>query len=419
MLGESRGWEYSTIRDLLLSVLSNKEKQQSICATFDHQNLVFEQLTQSAYSVAASLKSYDLVGICMRPSFELIITLCAVVLRGIPYVPLEPSLPCQRLQYMINDSQISLMIIEDSFVDQYHFENVKTMTYSQMNSTMQINNSEMNQVNSEDTFCLMYTSGSTGQPKGVHLPHRALLNRLQWQWSRFPFDEQDICCLKTSISFVDSIGEIFAALLQFVPIVILPKTVLLNLEQLTDVLRTKHVTRIILVPSLLAALVEHLKVDNVKSLPNLRMITSSGGVLSLDLIESFFKIKNNKLSSTCLLLNLYGSTEVMADVTFEIFDSIDNLYEQLSFDGHTSIGRPIDNINIEIVDMDECGVGELVVRGQGVANGYHRQHTDSKFIRDNQGNMQFYTGDLGKIFNDRVIFYGRQDNQVNEIEIFI
>lgn len=407
---------HESIRDLLLSILFAEEDRQRVCAVFGEDNLIVDHLAQKARKVAASLSSYNLVAICMYPSLELIITLCGVILRGIAYVPLEPTLPRERLEYILEDSQAQLLINDDSIVGGENFKEIKTLSYSQLYVDVDIETIDykMMPVNREDTFCLMYTSGSTGQPKGVHLPHRALLNRLEWQWSKFQFDN-DVCCLKTSISFVDSIAEIFAPLLRRVLIVILPKSLLLEIDRLTDVLAAQHITRIVLVPSLLTVLVDYLQNSN-RHLPDLKLVICSGETLPVHLIESFFKLKQ-KFSSVCRLVNLYGSTEVMADVTCEIFESTVHLDDMLSFDGRTSIGYPIDNIRIDIIEPDERGVGELVVRGEGVANDYHCRDTadstlSNKFIRDTDNRLCFNTGDLGKIFNGRIIFYGRKDNQV-------
>jgi len=413
----------TSIRDLFLDIFSSNEDQERICAIFNEDQLTASQLSQNARKIATSLANYTIVAVCMHPSLELITTLCGIILRGIPYVPLEPTLPYQRLKYILNDSEAQLIIRSDFSTNDLNFEGIDTFTYSQLCVNAENDNKLIVKVNSEDTFCLMYTSGSTGQPKGVHLSHRALLNRLHWQWSNFPFDN-DVCCLKTSISFVDSIAEIFSPLLQRVPIVILPKSLLMDIAQLTHVLAMKHITRIVLVPSLLTILIDYLQNSNNVHLFDLRFVICSGETLSLHLIESFFNLKMKKLSSTCCLLNLYGSTEVMADVTCEIFKSTTSLYDTLSYDGRTSIGFPIDNIRIDIIEPDERGVGELVVKGQGVANEYHKCDTtntilSNKFTCDDDGQPCFFTGDLGKIIYNRIIYYGRKDNQVKNLFIKI
>lgn len=409
---------HTSLRDLLLSMLNNNEDGERVCAFFGDQELKVTQLAHGAHQVAVSLASCNVVGVCMPPSLELIVTLCGVILRGIPYVPLEPTLPHERLEYILNDSQAS-MVISDKALSVEHNPNLaKTLIYSQLCDDVAHTDTKTVEVKQEDTFCLMYTSGSTGLPKGVHLPHRALLNRLFWQWSQFPFQEDDVCCLKTSISYVDSIAEIFAPLLRRVPLIILPKMLLLDVDQLICKMSNQRITRIILVPSLLTIFLQHLQ-NNQMSLPYLRVIVCSGETLPLSLVESFFILKEQFLPK-CYLLNLYGSTEVMADVTYEIFESIDHLYDRLSLDGRVSIGRPIYNTRIYIADPDERNVGELVIEGKNVANGYHNMDAtnpalSNKFVRGNDGQLQFRTGDLGKIWNDRIIFYGRNDTQVREL----
>lgn len=413
--------EHRTLRDLFMQILMNDNDKQRVCASFDQEKLIVERLIRDAHRIATTFIPYDIVIICMQPSLELIITLCGVILCGIPYVPLEPSLPLHRLEYIVNDSQASLFITHDNLENirtNNWTKTIKILTYSQLieNSMSNTSDNFMKAITGEDTFCLMYTSGSTGEPKGVKIPHHAVINRLYWQWSRFPFDkEKDICCLKTSISFVDSIAEIFAPLFRRIPIVILSKSLLFDINRLITVLSNGKISRIVLVPSLLTLLLTHLQMTEI-NLVDLRIIVCSGETLSLKLIEFYFANKH-RFSSTCSLLNFYGSTEVMADATYEIFDSMDHLYDILSLEGYTSIGIPIDNMTVEIIETDERGVGEMIINGEGIANGYHHHHhhdrtISNKFIRNNNGKFSFRTGDVGKIWNDRIIYYGRNDTQV-------
>ena len=401
--------EDKSLRDLLVLILFDEQDQNRKCAIQGKTELTIGHLAAGAKRIAASLTSFDRIAICMQPSFEWIITLCGVILRGIPYVPLEPSLPVERIQYILDDSQTELVI-----VDAMPAMNLRAMqvSYTELLSRV-IDEDEtyMPMVHSEDAFCLMYTSGSTGKPKGVHLPHRALLNRLFWQWKSFPFDRNDVCCLKTSISFVDSIAEIFAPLLQKIPIVILPKYLLLDMNQLIPALSVHAISRVVLVPSLLIVLFDYLE-SNDKHLSCLRFVVTSGEVLPMSVAKRFFSLKQ-RFASNCSLINLYGSTEVMADVTCEIFDLPEHVAEKFSSDGRTSIGSPIDNIRVEIMDADPSGLGELVVSGDGVANGYHNVTLSDKFIREKDGRFRFRTGDLGKISNDRIVLYGRSDTQVS------
>lgn len=404
-----------SIRDLLLE-LFHKKSSEEICAILDKDELTIEILSKYAYRISEILNGESLVGICMDVSLELIIVLCGLILCGIPYVPLEPRLPSERLIYILNDSQPSIIITSDE--NNQSLLNIKTkiINYKDLINKNHIKINLNNIINEEDIFCIMYTSGSTGHPKGVKIPYRALINRLNWQWRIFPFDSNDVCCLKTSISFVDSIAEIFAPLLQGIRLIVIPKSLLLDVNQLLSVLINHNVTRIILVPSLLSIILEYLSIQN-KKIKSLRFIICSGETLSPNLIESFFDLYQRN----CKLINLYGSTEVMGDVTYEIFSSRNDLNIKC-IDGRTSIGTPIDNMRVEIFNPDNDGIGELLVSGQGVASGYHHgEMLTEKFISDinNKSKLSFRTGDMGKIWNERIILFGRSDNQVKFLFFFL
>ncbi len=103
---------------------------------------------------------------------------------------------------------------------------------------------------------MIYTSGSTGKPKGVMATHRATVNRFNWMWTKYPFEAEEIVCQKTPVSFVDSVWEIFGALLKGVPTVVIRDEVVKDPQALVQKLAAVPVTRVVLVPSLLEAILE-------------------------------------------------------------------------------------------------------------------------------------------------------------------
>ena len=107
-----------------------------------------------------------------------------------------------------------------------------------------------------DAAYVIYTSGSTGAPKGVVALHRGALNRFNWMWRQFPFAPGEVCCMKTSLSFVDSVWEIFGPLLQGVRLVIASDEAASEPHRLVEFLAEHRITRIVLVPSLLQALLD-------------------------------------------------------------------------------------------------------------------------------------------------------------------
>src|SRR6185312_15884671 len=125
---------------------------------------------------------------------------------------------------------------------------------------------------------VIYTSGSTGRPKGVISSHSASINRFAWMWQEYPFAADDVCCQKTSLSFVDSIWEIFGPLLQGVPLCMIPDEVVKDPAQFVAALANQRVTRLVLVPSLLRAMLDDGN-DLAARLSHLRICVCSGETL--------------------------------------------------------------------------------------------------------------------------------------------
>src|SRR6266542_1603239 len=268
-----------------------------------------------------------------------------------------------------------------------------------------------NSTSADSVAYVIYTYGSTGRPKGVLGLHRGAINRFNWMWETYPFEAEEICCQKTSLSFGDSIWEIFGPLLKGVATLIIPDEFLKDPERLIQILAVEQVTRIVLVPSLLRAIL-NTDIHIESSLPRLKYWISSGEDLTTELCNLLHERRTN-----CVLINLYGSCEVSADATCyetgrrEILTSI-------------SIGRAIANTESYILDARlqpvPIGVrGELYLGGEGLARGYlnRPELTEEKFIRhpfnDEAGARLYRTGDLARYLADGNIEYlGRVDEQV-------
>lgn len=281
-------------------------------------------------------------------------------------------------------------------------------------------------------MAILYTSGSTGVPKGVQITHRMAMNRISWQWDRFPFQSGDVGCLKTSLLFVDSISQIFATILQQVPLVVFGKKLMADIESFMHSLQEHNITHIVLVPSLLRAMLDVISVRlklNGLQLPNLKHWVTSGEPLSFALAQQFFSV----FPSGKALYNFYGSTEVMGDVTYEEFLSADDVIKK-SLDGVMSIGEPITNTvvylvddNLQLVPVGETG--EICVSGLNIndkggyivdaspATNFQRNPFVDRLdeLVDSTSSvhcMMYRTGDYGRIINNRLIYQGRKDQQV-------
>jgi thioesterase domain-containing protein len=239
--------------------------------------------------------------------------------------------------------------------------------------------------------------------------HRAKLNTFYWMWRQFPLRPGEVCCQKTPLSFADSVQEVFGPLLRGVPLVVIPDADLKDPERLVAALAARRVTRIILVPSLLRAVLDSVP-DLAARLPELTLWIASGEALDLDLAERF-----ERAMPQATLINMYGCSELSDDVTWaDVRGS--------GARGYVSIGKPVSNLRVYVLDDRlrpvPIGVpGELCAGGAGVGPGYwdRPELTAAKFVAD-----PFVTG--GRIYRtgDRVRwrtggdleYLGRIDQQV-------
>jgi natural product biosynthesis luciferase-like monooxygenase protein/amino acid adenylation domain-containing protein len=444
------------LQRMTLSQLFEQQVEQTPDATalvFEDKVLTYAELNRRANKLAHYLHALGvgpevLVGIALVRSVEMVIALLAVLKAGGAYVPLDPAFPQQRLAHIIQDAPVAVLLTQSHLRERLRAESVTIVAVD-----MEIEGQENNPANAtqpDHLAYMIYTSGSTGRPKGVLATHRATLNRLQWMWATFPFEADEICCQKTSLSFVDSIWEIFGPLLQGIRLVLIAGEILKDAQWLIATLTREQVTRIVLVPSLLRVLLNS-AIDLENELPHLKYWTSSGEALSVELALLF----ESRLPQRALL-NLYGSSEVAGDVA--CYDSIavpsngprkdiDScrpptgkvyLPNPKESSGNTPgkghpyvpIGRPIANTQLYILDTQgqpvPIGVtGELYVAGLGLARGYKNRPdlTAERFIPHpfvgtghspvNPGERLYQTGDLARYRADGTIEYlGRIDSQI-------
>ncbi|ASS75372.1 hypothetical protein CIG75_10465 [Tumebacillus algifaecis] len=383
---------------------------------FENESLSFREVEERANQVARFLQKQGveretLVGISMERTPAMIIGLLGILKAGAAYVPIDPGYPEERKAYMLQDSAVRLLLTEASVLERLPVHDAQTICLDADWAEIAKESTAGLDVKSDagSVMYVLYTSGSTGQPKGVEGTHRAMVNRFHWMWERYPFASGEVCAQKTSLNFGDSIWEIWGPLLQGVPLVIFSDLAVKDIEHFVPALRTQRVTRIVLVPSLLRALLDSYD-DLQKELPDLNFWVCSGEALTVELTQRF-----QKAVPTALLLNLYGSTEVAADVTW--YET-----EAVSHDAvNIPIGRPIANAELYILDrnMQQTAIGvpgELHAGGAVLARGYYQRPdlTAERFVPNPFGTGRlFKTGDIVRWLPDGNIEYlGRIDNQV-------
>jgi len=274
-------------------------------AVYDNdQKLSFSELDALANRFAGYLlKEHDIsvndrVAIQLPHTVNVVAVMLGIKKLGAVYVPVDLETPHERVQFIASDSQCKLIIdsekLEQLLASADDFVPVAT------------------DITPETLEFIVYTSGSTGNPKGVMITAKNIQNRLQWMWETYSFTETDRCCAKTSVSFVDHIWEIFGPLLSGVSLCFFTKEDVLNIPSFISKLSEQSITRLILVPSLLKAMLQFPE-HCAGQLGSLKLWVSSGEALEEALVEQFYATMRR---ADVHLLNIYGSTELTADATY-------------------------------------------------------------------------------------------------------
>ncbi|WP_370589185.1 amino acid adenylation domain-containing protein [Thermoactinomyces sp. CICC 24226] len=379
--------------------------EQQVNKTPDHPALVYKEevwtykkLNEQANQLARNLRNKgigreQIVGIMMNRSPELIVSILAVLKAGGAYLPVDPDYPAGRIQYMLEDSQAKLLLVQPGLqVPAGYRGNVLVISPSLMRGDA----SDLPVINQPgDLAYMIYTSGSTGKPKGVMIEHRNLCNLVQIA-QPYEIREHSRVLQFASISFDASVAEIFPTLTVGATLYLEEKMVLLN--DLVKYLKEKRISNVTLPPSVLQS-VPH------EELPDLETIISAGEACSPGVA--------GKWGAGRTFINAYGPTEATVCTTYaKLDDSSDK----------TPIGKPFFNQQVYIVNKDHqlqpVGVpGELCISGEGLARGYWNRPelTAEKFVENPfvPGTKMYKTGDMARWLADGNIEYlGRFDEQV-------
>ena len=328
----------------------------------------------------------------------------------LPYVPLDPEYPEDRLSFMLEDAQVPVLLTQQQLLEKLpkHQGQVICLDTDWQSISVSSQNNPAITVQASNLAYVIYTSGSTGKPKGAMNTHLGICNRLLWMQQAYQLTAVDCILQKTPFSFDVSVWEFFWPLLTGARLVLTKPGEHKDSAYLVNLIQEQQVTTLHFVPSMLRAFVEE---ESVKNCSSLKRVICSGEALPLELQERFFARLD------CELHNLYGPTEAAIDVTYWQCFPEGNLRT-------VPIGRPIANTQIYILDSHlqpvPIGVtGELHIGGVGLARGYLNRPdlTNEKFIpspfSDGLHSRLYKTGDLARYLSDGNIEYlGRIDNQV-------
>ncbi|MFD9647092.1 amino acid adenylation domain-containing protein, partial [Streptomyces sp. NPDC059082] len=362
----------------------------------------------------------SVVAVALPRSFDLLIALHAVVRAGGAYLPLDLTLPADRLTHMCETAgPVAVLTDTASAPDLPAGLAAERIVLDAPAVAAEWAGADARAVTDEDRVAplsprhpayVLFTSGSTGRPKGVVVEHEAIVNRLQWMQGAYGLTPADRVLQKTPTTFDVSVWELFWPLAQGVPLVVARPDGHKDPEYLAEVIRARRVSVLHFVPSMLAAFVAEAEVADC---PSLRLVVCSGEALPTDLVDRFHASAGSR---PVALENLYGPTEAAVDVTAATA-------RPGATTASASIGSPVWNTRVHVLDARlrpvPVGVpGELHLAGVQLARGYlgRPDLTADRFVADPYGpagTRMYRTGDLVVRHPDgRLQYLGRTDDQV-------
>ncbi|ASS75460.1 hypothetical protein CIG75_11050 [Tumebacillus algifaecis] len=393
---------------------------QALAVLMGEDRLTYAELNERANRLANILQAQgvgpgDLVGIRLERSPELIISILGVLKAGAGYVPVDPTHPEERQTYILQDAQVSVLLTSPAHTISASASTSVTIDNQNGASIVMIRTEhhdhakaprEQGTVALENTMYVLYTSGTTGQPKGVVMPHRAMQNLIDWQLQDAKFIAGQRTLQYATITFDVSVQEIFSTLCSGGTLVLLTDEVRRDPMQLIPYLSSQQVERLFLPYVAFQQLAEAAEGLRDTSL-HLCEIYTAGDQLQL---TAPIKRLLQRLPG-CTLYNHYGPTESHVVTSYRLPEE--------TTDTMPPIGRPISGAAIRILDSQNqfvpLGVpGELCIGGQCLSNGYlnRPELTAERFIL-HEGERFYKTGDRARWRTDGQIDYlGRLDHQV-------
>jgi amino acid adenylation domain-containing protein len=353
--------------------------------------------------LSLNIKTGDKVAVAIDRSAEMVIALLAILKAGGVYVPIDPNFPVDRINYMLEDSGAVMLLASKKYNSLFTQTTNKLFVEDLAESlSAQPDTDPAVEINASHLAYILYTSGSSGKPKGVQVEHRNFINVLLSIQKKPGLTPDDIWLAVATISFDIASLEVFLPLITGATLVIADSAMVKDGQLILDTLRTEKVTVMQATPYTWRML---LATGWSEKLP-VKIITG-GEALPKDLAHKLLPLCSS-------LWNYYGPTETAIYSTGK---------QILATDKIITIGKPVDNTRIYILDNQLKLVpygdeGEICIAGEGVARGYLNQPelTAKNFVEIaelNEKGKIYRTGDLGKITpDDEIEYLGRIDNQI-------
>lgn len=396
---------------------------QQIALVSSNQKMTYQELNANANQLAIFLRhnypmifnkldnsEYSMVGLCINRGVSMMVALMAILKSGAAYVPIDPQYPQERLNYMINDSGLKVLITDkDTLKDAPFLINnaIHIIVLEDIIELLKTYSTEnIKQINSSHQLAyVIYTSGSTGNPKGVLIPHQGVCNLAKTTASALGIIPSARVLQFSSICFDTSVQEWALSLLNGAELHVLSKYEMPPHKSIGDLLEVRKINVAMFPPAIL-------EISPVKSLPELKVIISGGDTCQPKTVEKW-------AAAGRIFINDFGPTEATVCVSMT----------KCEIGKKITIGKPHPNTKLYVLDENlkpvPLGIpGELCISGVGLAHGYYKRpdltgdrFINNPFIEDavnaEHYNRMYKTGDLVRwLPNGEIEHLGRIDHQV-------
>lgn len=393
---------------------SVREHLNKNAVSFVEQHLTYGELNEKANELAhwlvfKGIKAERRVAVCLRPGFEIIIALLAIQKAGGVYLTIDPDYPKERIQSIFEDAGVDLTIAQDDVIENLGDVLIRPHTLQQTKSISDVSRRDNPRVDicEQDTAYIFYTSGTTGQPKGIAISYKSLAYYVLSAISQFGMTPKDTTLTIAKFSFSISLFDLMTSIISGGRLIVLPRDEIMDYGSLTTALERATVVHI--GPNLLKGLVLYIKKNypTYQRFAGLRHVSSGGDTVPAELLEEL-KI----IFPRAEIYVIYGCTEIACMGCCYLIPR-DTLVER------SYIGKPFRGMKMILLGDDgkqvnNGEIGEICFQGPGVMKSYlnREELTSNTFVKIG-GSTYFRTGDLGRMHSSGNLEYlGRRDFQI-------
>lgn len=404
--------ENQILKQIRFHAITNPD---AVAIQFLEEKVTYRELEFETNHIAMCLKSYiskhnEPVVIYQRRGVRFIEYMLGVMKSGCCYIPVESEIPLQRLQYILSDSG-SKMLLSDE-LEKIDIPNCECISIERN----KLSDYSLENIQEDDLLYIMYTSGTSGVPKGVKIMYSNLINLIDSFWDILycNLQEKSSIGVLASFSFDASVKQIYNALYFGHKLVISEKKVKFFGRSIHAFHTNYSIDVCDVTPSILEIMIR----QRADAPSNTRFLLIGGENLRWETLKKY----NDFVGFHPTFINLYGPTECCVDVSYNILDEDMAVHNR---DGFVSIGCPVRNTVLRIVDADGKAIekenipGELLISGEQVGAGYINIKSNSFVLLD--GMRTYYSGDIAMHTKEGIVITGRKDDQVkihgNRVEL--